>query len=99
MRKSVTLKPVEFTWDARKAVANLKKHGVSFDEAATVFADPLALLVEDAAHDDRMVLIGESATRRLLFTVFAELDGAKVRIISARRVTSHERRRYEEADA
>jgi uncharacterized DUF497 family protein len=46
-----------------------------------------------------MVLIGESATRRLLFTVFAELEGETVRIISARRVTSHERRRDEEADA
>ena len=70
----------------------------SFEEAATVFADPLALYIEDVGHADRMILIGESEKQRVLLTVFAELDEETIRIISARRVTTHERRRYEEAD-
>ncbi len=85
--------------DERKAESNLRKHGVSFDEAVTAFVDPLALYVEDVEHDGRMVLVGESIASRVLLTVFAELDDDVIRIISARRVTSHERRRYEEGNA
>ncbi len=87
---------VRFTWDARKATANLRKHGVSFEEAASVFADPLALAVEDAVEPDRALLIGLSDRRRLLLAVYTEIDDDTVRIISARRATSHERRHYEE---
>ncbi|MGO8970146.1 MAG: BrnT family toxin [Myxococcaceae bacterium] len=87
---------MRFTWDARKATANLRKHGVSFEEAASVFADPLALAVEDAVEPDRALLIGLSDRRRLLLAVYTEIDDDTVRIISARRATSHERRHYEE---
>ena len=95
-RKSNTLSPVDFSWDERKATANLKKHGVSFVEAATVFADPLALAIDDAFHPERTLLLGMSDRQRLLLVVHAELDESTIRIISARRATSHERRRYEE---
>lgn len=94
--KSITLIAVLFEWDSSKAASNLKKHSVSFDEAATVFADPLGIAVEDAQYPDRLILVGMSDKRRLLFTVFAELDGDRVRIISARRVTRREGKLYEE---
>jgi uncharacterized protein len=87
---------VDFSWDERKAASNLKKHGVSFDEAATVFADPLALAIDDALEPARTLLVGMSNRQRLLLVVHVELDDATIRIISARRATSHERRRYEE---
>ena len=94
--KSNTLMPVHSTWDARKAASNLRKHRVSFEEALTVFADPLAIVVDDSLYAERAILIGQSQKERLLFTVFVELDTDLIRIISARRATSHERRRYEE---
>jgi uncharacterized DUF497 family protein len=87
---------VNFSWDERKAVSNLKKHGVSFEEASTVFADPLALAIEDALESERTLLLGMSNRQRLLLVVHVELDESRIRIISARRATSHERRRYEE---
>ena len=87
---------MQFTWDPRKAAANLRKHGVSFEEAATVFADPLALAVSDAIHPERDILIGLSEQQRILLAVYAELDDETIRIISARRATGHERRSYEE---
>ncbi|MEO8901220.1 MAG: BrnT family toxin [Polyangiaceae bacterium] len=84
-------------WNPAKAASNKRKYGVSFDEAATCFADPLALHLEDHAHPERLVLIGTSERSRVLFTVFAELaDVGGIRIISARKATRHERRRYEE---
>lgn len=89
---------MQFTWDPKKAESNLKKHGVSFNEAVTVFADPLALVIEDPLYRERAILIGQSERQRLLFTVFVELAEDSVRIISARRATSHERRRYEEGE-
>jgi hypothetical protein len=87
---------VDFSWDERKAISNLKKHGVSFAEAATVFADPLALAIEDALEPERTLLLGMSNRQRLLLVVHVEVDESSIRIISARRATSHERRRYEE---
>jgi len=87
---------VRFIWDPRKAAVNLRKHGVSFDEAASVFADPLALAVEDAVDPGRALLIGLSDRRRLVLSVYTEVDDDTIRIISARRATSHERRHYEE---
>jgi len=89
---------VQFTWDPQKAKSNLRKHGVSFAEAVTVFADPLALVMQDALYGERAILIGQSGKQRLLFTVFVELTEDSIRIISARLATSHERRRYEEGD-
>jgi uncharacterized DUF497 family protein len=87
---------VRIEWDPSKAATNKRKHGVSFREASTCFADPLALLLDDKAHRERLVLIGVSERDRVLFTVFAEVADDGVRIISARKATTHERRRYEE---
>jgi uncharacterized DUF497 family protein len=87
---------VNFSWDERKAVSNLKKHGVSFTEAATVFADPLALAIDDRLEPERTLLLGMSNRQRLVLVVHVELDESTIRIISARRATSHERRQYEE---
>lgn len=87
---------MQFEWHDEKAKSNVKKHGVTFDEATTVFADPLAIVVEDAVHDERTVIIGLSAKQRVLVTVFVEFSDDHVRIISARRATPHERKKYEE---
>jgi uncharacterized DUF497 family protein len=87
---------VDFSWDERKAASNLRKHGVSFHEAATVFADPLALAIDDVLDPGRTLLLGMSSRQRVLLVVHVELDESTIRIISARRATSHERRRYEE---
>ena len=62
------------------------------------FADPLALIVEDAVHASRSLIIGESVLRRILVTVFVECSEEETRIVSARRATRHERRRYEEGE-
>jgi uncharacterized DUF497 family protein len=87
---------VRFAWDPRKAAANFRKHGVTFEEATTVFMDPLALIVDDMRHPERALIIGESALRRVLVTVFIEGGEEETRIVSARRATRQERRRYEE---
>jgi uncharacterized DUF497 family protein len=87
---------VRFTWDPRKAALNQRKHRVSFEEAASGFADPLALATEDAVHPGRALLIGVSERQRVLLCVYAEIDDDTIRIISARLATSHERRHYEE---
>lgn len=89
---------MDFIWDPRKAASNVKKHGVAFDEAATVFADPLALAIEDALDPGRTLLLGLSMRARILVVVHVEIDDATIRIVSARRATSHERRRYEEGE-
>lgn len=89
-----------FEWDRRKAESNLRKHGISFDEASMVFGDPLGLLMPDPDHsqeEDRYVLLGVSNQRRLLVVSFAERS-PRTRLISARRATRKERRRYEEED-
>ena len=89
---------MEFEWDPRKAAANLAKHGVSFEEAATVFGDPLGRIVADPRHsaiEQRFALLGVSKKRRLLAVMYAERQEA-VRIISTRPATRHERRDYEE---
>jgi len=89
---------VRFTWDPKKAALNLRKHGVSFKEAATVFADPLAAMLQDAMDAQRSILVGQSEKGRVLIAVFIETSEDLIRIISARRATSHERKRYEEGD-
>jgi uncharacterized DUF497 family protein len=88
---------VQFEWDAEKAAQNLAKHGVSFDEASTVFGDALAGTILDPKHDAdelRFVTIGFSTNQRLLVVAHAESNDG-VRIISARRATRRERRKYE----
>ena len=89
---------MRFTWDPRKAATNERKHGVSFDEAVSTFADALALIVDDALDPERSILIGLSKRGRTILTVYCELTVDLIRIISARRATSHERRRYEEGE-
>lgn len=86
---------VEFVWDQRKAAANLKKHGVSFDEAATAFDDRLGAYFPDSLHENRFILIGFSRKQRLLYVVHAEVQETAIRIISARKATKHEKARYE----
>jgi len=87
-----------FEWDPAKAKANLRKHGVSFEEAATAFQDPLARIHADPDHsarESREILIGHSSRLRLLLVSFADRRG-RLRLISAREVTRRERREYEE---
>ena len=88
----------EFEWNVRKAEENLKKHGVSFKEALTVFADPLANIFDDPDHSDRErreLIIGHSSTQRLVIVSFTE-RGQRTRIIGARLATPRERREYEQ---
>ena len=89
-----------FRWDPRKAAANVRKHGVMFEEAATVFGDRLSVTIADPDHsadEQRFLLLGLSNRRRLLVVAHSE-RGESIRIISARRVTRRERRTYEEAN-
>jgi uncharacterized DUF497 family protein len=89
---------LQFEWDARKDAQNREKHGVSFEEAATAFADPRSLTVPDPEHsleEDRFVLLGLSYRGRLLVVVHTE-RGDNLRIITARRATRRERRQYGE---
>jgi uncharacterized DUF497 family protein len=83
----------DFEWEEAKAAANLAKHGISFPEAATVFADPLAVYLDDGAELGRMVVIGTSIRERILCVVHIE-RGDRDRIISARRATPGERQVY-----
>jgi uncharacterized protein len=89
---------MRFDWDENKAASNLLKHGVSFDEAKTVFDDPLYVDFYDPAHsddEDRYLIVGESNQRRLLIVSYTE-RGNLIRLISAREVTRTEREVYEE---
>ena len=88
----------EFQWDERKAESNVKKHGVSFHEAATVFGDPLAITFHDPEHSDaeyRFLTFGLSRSSRLLVVAHSDRY-RRVRIINARLLTRHERKIYEE---
>jgi uncharacterized DUF497 family protein len=87
---------VDFSWDARKAAANLRKHKVSFTEAKTAFDDPLAAYFPDLVFSDRFLLLGYSIANRLLYVVYAEVREDCIRIISARKATNHEKARYQE---
>ena len=87
---------MDIEWDSDKADSNLKKHGVSFEEAATALLDPMALAQEDAAAEDepRWVLIGMSAQMRLLTVVYTLRRQDRVRLISARKATRKEAKHY-----
>jgi uncharacterized protein len=87
-----------FEWDANKARENLQNHGVSFEEATTVFGDPLSLTIDDPTHsaeEERSIIMGRSYRHRTLVVVHVE-RGDTIRIISARPATRRERRTYEE---
>ena len=87
-----------FEWDTIKAKRNIRIHGVSFDEASSAFKDTLSLTIYDPLHsedEDRQIFIGNSHQNRLLVIVHTE-RGDKIRIISARKATKHERKQYEE---
>ena len=88
---------MQFEWDRTKAEQNLKRHRVSFDEAVTVFYDPLAATFDDPDHsvgERRFVTVGHCSRERLLVVVHVE-RGANLRIISARLATARERKRHE----
>ena len=90
--------PLQFEWDPQKAEANEAKHGVSFEEAITVFADPLARIFEDPEHSEterREIIVGHSDQQNLILVSFVEADD-RVRLISARRANRMERKDYEE---
>jgi len=90
---------IEFEWDNDKDASNLKKHGVTFDEASTVFADRLAAIFVDEEHsieEEREIIVGHSNQRRLLLVSFTERPPDVIRIISARKATKREQRDYEE---
>ena len=87
-----------FEWDEDKAKANLRKHGISFDEATTVFLDPFSATVTDPDHstgEQRYVDVGSSERDRVLVVVYTERS-ARIRIISCRKATPAERKAYEE---
>jgi hypothetical protein len=90
----------EFEWDPEKAANNLRKHGISFVEAATVFFDTLSVTIPDPLHsaeEDRFVITGLSNRQRVLVVVHAD-RGDRIRIISARLASSSERKKYESAN-
>lgn len=89
---------MNFEWDPRKADINLQKHGISFQEAATVFGDPLSVTVDDPDHshqEDRYITIGWSNRRKLLIIAHTERPNS-IRLISARELTPSEKKAYEE---
>ncbi|MBC8262507.1 MAG: BrnT family toxin [Anaerolineales bacterium] len=90
----------QFEWDANKAAQNLKKHSVAFEEAATVFDDPMFITVVDDEHsvdEERYITIGLSAQGRLLMIAHTD-RGGQMRIISARKATKKEEQFYAEAE-
>jgi uncharacterized DUF497 family protein len=88
---------MRFNWDPRKAESNVRKHRVSFDEAVTVFDDPLVVVEgQDHARESRLVAIGYSARVRMLLVIVTEVHHEEIRIVSARRAEKHERKAYEE---
>jgi uncharacterized DUF497 family protein len=91
---------VIYEWDPAKAKRNLREHGVSFEEAATVFLDPLAMTYPDPDHseeEDREITLGYSANARLLFVAHVQRRN-RTRIISARAATRRERKQHEEGN-
>lgn len=87
-----------FEWDPRKDAANARKHGVNFNEASTVFGDPLGWFQIDDAHsvgELRLLLLGRSTQGRLLAVLFTDRGDALIRIISARLASPREQRKYE----
>ena len=88
-----------FDWDKAKANQNLRRHGVSFEEASTVFEDPLSITIPDPMHslpgEERYITIGQSYLRRLVVVIHTERGGT-IRVISARQASRYERLQYEQ---
>ena len=92
---------MEFEWDPNKDRGNREKHGISFEEAVTVFDDDLQITIPDPDHsigEYRYVTIGSTSTGRLVVVSHTEFEDDRIRIISARGATTHERRTYEESN-
>ena len=87
----------DFEWDEAKAASNLAKHGVSFEEATLAMKDPFSQDFDDALHSANLVTLAASPSGRILYIVSTESD-QRIRIISARDATRHERRLYEETE-
>ncbi len=91
--------PYNFEWDEEKAKSNWIKHGVSFDEATTIFDDPLARIFDDELHstdERREIIIGRSLSNRLVVVCFTERSNERIQIINARLRTPKEQKAYEE---
>jgi len=90
--------PLQFEWDSKKAYSNKNKHGITFEEASTIFGDTLSITIHDPAHsigEDRFITIGTSIKNKLI--VVAHTDrGDIIRIISARKATRNEKSQYEQ---
>ncbi len=89
---------LQFEWDEKKASANIRKHGISFEEASTAFADDLSITIDDPLHskdENRLILIGKSKQFKTLVVVHVERK-ENIRIISARKATKKEQKFYEE---
>ncbi len=89
---------LRFEWDSNKAQSNRRKHGVTFEEASTIFGDPLSITVHDPAHsisEDRLITIGTSVNDKLIVVVHTDRNDI-IRIISARKATKNERAQYEQ---
>jgi uncharacterized DUF497 family protein len=89
--------PLTFEWDSRKARSNLAKHGVGFQEASTIFGDPLSLTIPDPEHslsEERYITVGRAFSGKLLVVVHTE-RGDNIRIVSPRRASRRERKFYE----
>ena len=89
--------PLTFEWDSQKARSNLAKHGVGFQEASTIFGDPLSLTIPDPEHslsEKRYITVGRAFSGKLLVVVHTE-RGDNIRIVSARRASRRERKFYE----
>ncbi len=90
---------MKFEWDIIKAASNVRKHGITFEEATTVLSDFISITIPDPLHfdtEERFVTIGQSDKQRLLVVVHTE-RGNVIRLISARQATAHERKRYEQS--
>ena len=88
---------LNFEWHTEKALKNIKRHNITFEEAGTAFRDPFSLTIDDPRHSDdeqRFVLIGKSYKNRILIVIHTE-RGDNIRIISARKATKKERAYYE----
>jgi len=89
---------LNFEWDSKKAESNERKHGITFEEASTIFGDLLSITIDDPSHsigEDRFITIGTSASGKIIVVVHTDRNDI-IRIISARRATKNERRQYEQ---
>jgi len=88
---------LRFEWNDKKARLNIRKHGIAFEEASTVFGDPLSITIPDTVHsidEDRFITIGTSVKNKLLIVVHTDCDDI-IRIISVRKATGNEKKQYE----